>query len=198
LKYFNADIFNIPFKYYFNYVDSNNFVITDGVEYRDDGYNMIYIMYVFTCTLIAIFVGYVFYYYEPEFDSDGNEIIGDSDTENNMQKEINGKPLVGLYTESIMEVVKMNDVILDKMLESETDKTMYWVLLRVQMKHPLDMNKTKFELHGNHTSDIKANKFTTKDAFMLMKFIYNKGINNKINGNNDNNSNSNGNVNKTY
>jgi len=51
------DIYTDTFKYYFNYVDSNNLIITDGVEYRDNGYNMIHIMYVFTCTLIAIFAG---------------------------------------------------------------------------------------------------------------------------------------------
>jgi hypothetical protein len=178
LKYFNPDVFNIPFKYYFNSV------ISDSAEHQYNSYdimNYMHLFYIIISTILAIFVGYIYYYYEPKFDSDGNEIIYDSDTENNLQKESNSKPLVGIYTDSIKEIIKMNDIILDKMLESKNEKTMYWILLRVQMRHPLDMNKTKFELHGNHTGDSNANKFTTKDAFMLMKFIYYKGKDSTIN-----------------
>jgi hypothetical protein len=190
LKMFNADIFNIPFKYDFNYLDSNNCIISNSVEYSYNSYYIMYLMYYFAGTFIAILLGYIYYNYNYnnynnynnyKLELSSNKIICDDDTKNNMHNEINVKPFVGLYTESIMEVVKMNDTILDKMLESKNKKTMYWVLLRVQMKNPLNMNKTKFELHGNHTGDRNATKFTTKDAFMVMKFIYYKSNDNKNN-----------------
>jgi hypothetical protein len=187
LKYVNADVFNIPFTYYFNRDNNITSVNTDmntnGDVNLDTVVNMniMHMIYIFTCTFVALLVGYLFYYYKPELDNI-NEINSDNDSDNNsdMEKKQNGKSLIGLYTESINEIIQMNNIIVDKMQSSKDKKTMYWVLLRVQMKNPLDMNKTKFELHGNHTGDSNAAKFSTKDVFMIMKFIYHKGDNGPI------------------
>lgn len=153
--------------------------------------DIISFIYICAVTILGVIIGYTYYYYEPIFDDEGNEIldIENQNTTNtntnitNKPKVINtinrfhnkitySKPLVGIYTESIMELVKENSNIVEKMISSKYDKLMYWVLLRVQLRNPLEMTKTKFDLHGNHTGNSKSSKFTTKDAFMIIKFIY--------------------------
>ena len=193
LKYLNVDVFN-------------NQIYNDEYSLIHLYYFMILMILFMIFIIFAIFVNYVICYeqkYGLKFDLYGNEIL-DFDKDDIVKDDIVKDDIVKddivkddivkddkdddkskvnprLYTESIIEVSKMNDLIIDKMLDSNLEKSMYWVLLRVQMKTPLTMYKSKYELHGNHTGDSKANIFTTKDAFMIIKFIYHKGKDSNIN-----------------
>ena len=79
-----------------------------------------------------------------------------------------------LYYQSIQEVLSKNAEIISKMKPQEN----YLVLLRVVMKNPLEMKRSKYQLHGNNTGTRNENGksrdkiFTTQDMFMIIRMKY--------------------------
>ena len=89
-----------------------------------------------------------------------------------------------LYYQSILEVLAKNNEIASKM----TTYTDYWVLLRVVLKKPMKMKRSKYELHGNNVGDSRKNIFGTQDMYMIIKLCFNEyeyinNCNGKINFN---------------
>lgn len=88
-----------------------------------------------------------------------------------------------LYFQSILEVLSKNEEIITKMKDNDD----YWVLLRVVMKNPLVMKRSKYELHGNNVGNSRNKVFKTQDMFMIIRIKYYNSVVNKNNNKNNHN-----------
>ena len=95
---------------------------------------------------------------------DDNEKRNEKNIEKRNEKHIEKE----LYNQSILEVLSKNKDIISKMKLNDD----YWVLLRVVMKNPLGMRRTKYELHSNNIVNSRNKAFTTQDMFMIIKMKY--------------------------
>jgi len=85
----------------------------------------------------------------------------------------------GLYCESIREIVSKNDEIISKIGYNNN----FWMLLRVVMKNPIAMKRSKYVMHGNNVGNSRNRVFKTRDMYMIFKMKYFSGNNPKnING----------------
>lgn len=105
----------------------------------------------------------------------GNENSNENSNENgnnNRRNQIMIQQQKQLYYQSIQEVLSKNAEIISKMKPHDD----YWVLLRVVMKNPLEMKRSKYQLHGNNTGTGTGNSrnqvFNTKDMFMIIRMKY--------------------------
>jgi hypothetical protein len=73
-----------------------------------------------------------------------------------------------LYYQSVLEVLSKNEDIASNMVYN----TDYWILIRVVLKHPMSMRRTKYELHGNNVGNIGNRMFKTNDMYMVIKLKF--------------------------
>lgn len=105
----------------------------------------------------------------------GNE-NGNKNYNSNDRNQIMVQQQKQLYYQSIHEVLSKNVEIISKMKPYDN----YWVLLRVVMKNPLAMKRSKYQLHGNNTGtgngsgtgNSRNQVFNTKDMFMIIRMKY--------------------------
>ena len=171
--------------YYTNNI--NNFKITDikltdmlniidGIDCINNNFNMYWEYYlIMAITLLSVYI--ISLLFKLDFNASRNpnpnkqivNLNGNGNGNGNANTNTNTKSQTdNLYFQSILEVLSKNNEIVDK-LEKNTD---YWILLRVVMKHPLKMKRTKYELHGNNVDNIGNRAFNTQDMYIIIKLRF--------------------------
>ena len=163
------------------YDDNNNFTAKIGDNIYIFSPIVIYIGVFIVSTIFTILIGYLItdYYFTHDVIkciNDMNNTHTNSDTNSNTKienliKRLSPIPHPKLYTDSLSELARQNNVIISKMKNNSS----YFVLLRIKMKNDLLMQTTKYNLH-NKLDNVKTNSFTTKDMFMVMGFNYNTNM----------------------
>ena len=91
----------------------------------------------------------------------------------NMNNQNKVKYPTGLYCESIRELVSKNNEIITNISNGND----FWVLLRVVMKNPVSLKRSKYELHSNHIGNRRNRVFKSRDMYMTFKMKYFSGNN---------------------
>jgi hypothetical protein len=107
--------------------------------------------------------------------------LGNHELKKVMNDKINAKINAKIGFDRILEYNKMmygkslNELNMMKINFTNRKTNIYQVLLRVQMRKPLIMKTTKYELHSNNL--VKSNRnmklFTTRDMYMSFGFVLN-------------------------
>ena len=159
--------------------------------------NWEYVSVILSSFTICFIIGLLFSLLDKEIKHSDNIIISAISANSDNKKNSTDKVIVnvnnvtyptGLYCESIRELVSKNNDIISKM----EHKHEYWILLRVIMKNPMNMKRSKYQLHSNNVGNSRNRVFKTRDMYMIFKLRYFNGENINTNvaiGNNGNNGN---------
>ncbi len=153
-------------------------------------YNWDYVSVILSSFTICFVIGLLFSLLDKEIKNTENMILNEKDYKNKAKDKNNNKIVcnngienmnnqnkvkypTGLYCESIRELVAKNDDMIKK-IGSSND---FWVLMRVIMKNPISMKRSKYELHGNHVGNSRNRVFKSRDMYMIFKMKYFSGNN---------------------
>jgi len=136
------------------------------------------------CTIMIYFTHKLYneYLLENEYDklyNMNNKLVNTllDDIENNPNKITQG-----FFTKSIYEINTNNKNIIDKMLNNNDNTNSYYVLLRIKMKHVINVYEPSNETTQNdNDNESERRQVYTNDMYMILKFTYVHDNNTDIN-----------------
>lgn len=157
-------------------INTNIIDFMDTIKMYVINFDLIYVLIVFSLIMLFYLITFIFNLIDKINDAEiannnenDNEGVKSKKIDRNLDN-INDKNIpTGLYFQSIMEIFAKNGDIISKIVPHQD----YWVLLRVVMKNPLGMKRSKYNVHGNNVGNTRNKTFNTRDMYMVIKLKYN-------------------------
>jgi hypothetical protein len=168
----------IDYDYFiFDYTIFDNTIFDNTMSYFYNTYD-IYLWFLFS-TILIYYINKVFYSSSISNKNISNENVNNENVSNknisnkNVSNKNNKFITKGLFTDSILEMNKNNKYIIENMKDKNNNKNNnFYALLRIKLKQPIELKKTKYKLNYTYKNDKNINNFTTNDMYMIIKFKY--------------------------